>query len=36
MIAAMMLMCVGASAQEKGMKCIGAGIAYGIKSHFNR
>ena len=36
MIAALMLMCVGASAQEKGLKCLGAGLAYGIKSHANK
>ena len=36
MIAAMMLMCVGAFAQEKGLKCLGAGVAYGIKSDFNK
>ena len=36
MIAALMLMCVGASAQEKGLKCLGAGLAYGIKSDFNK
>ena len=35
-IAAMMLMCVGAFAQEKGLKCLGAGVAYGIKSDFNK
>ena len=36
MIAAMVLISTGAFAQEKGMKCIGAGIAYGIKSDFNK
>ena len=36
MIAVMVLMSTGAFAQEKSMKCIGAGIAYGIKSHFNK
>ena len=36
LIAAMVLISTGAFAQEKGMKCIGAGIAYGIKSDFNK
>ena len=36
MIAVMALMCIGASAQEKGLKCLGAGLAYGIKSDFNK
>lgn len=36
MIAVLMLVCVGASAQEKGLKCLGAGLAYGIKSDFNK
>lgn len=34
MIAALMLMCVGASAQEKGLKCLGAGLAYGIDKDY--
>ena len=33
-IAAMMLMCVGAFAQEKGLKCLGAGVAYGIDKDY--
>lgn len=33
MIAALMLMCVGASAQEKGLKCLGADFSYAILGH---
>ena len=34
MIAAMVLMSAGAFAQEKGMKCIGVGAAYGLDSDY--
>ncbi|MBP5778294.1 MAG: porin family protein [Prevotella sp.] len=36
LIAAMVLISTGAFAQEKGMKCLGVGVSYGIKSHANK